>query len=116
MLVCGGREFYDADFLFDKLDSVHEITPIKLIIEGGANGADSLAREWAKSREVEYDEYMAQWKKFGKAAGRMRNEQMLVEAFPDVVIAFDGGNGTAHMKRIAREAQIKVVEFSRLKK
>jgi len=112
-IVCGGREFYDAEFLYQELDRIHDKTPFSVIIEGGANGADSLAREWAKSREVEFDEYPAKWKDYGHRAGPIRNRQMLNEAHPDVVIAFDGGNGTADMKKIARARGVRVLELTR---
>jgi hypothetical protein len=113
VLVCGGREFSDAEFLFQQLDRIHALTPISVIIEGAARGADSLAREWAISREVEISEYPAKWNVHKNNAGFVRNLQMLNEGKPDVVVAFDGGKGTAHMKRIAKTSGIKVVELKR---
>jgi len=53
----------------------------------------------------------AEWDKFGRRAGPLRNEQMLREGKPDVVVAFPGGRGTAHMVRIAKEAGIDVLEI-----
>ena len=52
--------------------------------------------------------YPANWKKHGRAAGPIRNKQMLEEAKPDLVIAFPGGAGTANMVKQAREAGVKV--------
>jgi hypothetical protein len=53
---------------------------------------------------------MADWKRFGRAAGPMRNERMLKEGRPDLVIAFPGRTGTAGMKALAREAGVMIIE------
>jgi hypothetical protein len=48
--------------------------------------------------------------RLGRDAGRVRNERMLVEGRPELVIAFRGGRRTEHMVRIARHAGIEVIE------
>lgn len=119
ILVCGGREFDDWDLLSYHLTELHEnmgdMNNPLLIIEGGAKGADFLARVWAKYRAIEfpvtYDEFPANWKKYGKAAGHIRNQQMLDEVKPDLVVAFPGGTGTADMVKRAKKAGITVLEY-----
>jgi hypothetical protein len=54
---------------------------------------------------------MAEWETLGRKAGPIRNERMLTEGKPDLVVAFPGGRGTAHMTRLAREAGVEVVEI-----
>ncbi|MCH9665459.1 MAG: DUF2493 domain-containing protein [Gammaproteobacteria bacterium] len=44
-------------------------------------------------------------------AGFNRNGLMLKNGKPDLVVAFEGGNGTADMMRIARSAGVKVVHI-----
>ena len=83
-----------------------------VVIHGGARGADQLAGAWAKERQVSYKTYPAQWDRYGKSAGFRRNEQMLNEGNPDLIIAFPGGNGTAHMMRIARQRGYEVTEIA----
>ena len=56
--------------------------------------------------------YRADWEGLGRKAGPIRNQQMLDEGKPDLVVAFPGGRGTANMMRIAREAGIEVIEVS----
>ena len=46
---------------------------------------------------VVVEEFKADWDKFGRAAGPIRNAQMLREGKPDLVVAFPGGRGTANM-------------------
>ncbi len=110
VLVCGGRRFNDISLLNDTLNTFR--SNISVLISGNARGADQLGEQWAKTNGVEIDRYPAQWDIYGKSAGFRRNEQMLREGKPNVVIAFRGGTGTAHMVRTAKAANIKVWEVS----
>lgn len=109
VLVCGGRDFDDWELFHTSMSKIcgHSCPTI---IEGGAKGADFLARVWAKLYNLEYEEYPANWKKYGKGAGHIRNKQMLDEGKPDIVIAFPGGYGTLNMIKQSTRAGIKVVE------
>lgn len=107
VLVTGGREYKDQALVFKVLDLMHGKHGIKLIIEGGARGADHLARLWAKSRDVPLRTFPADWKVHGKRAGPIRNGQMLKEGHPDWVIAFEGGSGTADMLSQAWKAGVR---------
>lgn len=55
---------------------------------------------------------IADWSKYGKAAGPMRNQKMLDEYKPDLVVALPGGRGTADMVSRARVAGVEVIEAS----
>lgn len=67
-----------------------------------------LARGWAAERTLPYMTFPANWDRFGKAAGPIRNKWMLEYGQPDLVVAFPGGKGTAHMVKIATEAGVAV--------
>lgn len=108
ILVCGGRTYTDAPAAYAALDRAHARRPIKLIIEGGAKGADRLGRQWAAIRAIPCVTFEADWDTYKKGAGFRRNVQMLVEGKPDGVIAFPGGTGTAHMVRCAQAAKVTV--------
>ena len=77
-----------------------------IIISGHAKGADSLAEQWAKKREVSLEIYPAEWDVYGKSAGFMRNQQMIDEGLPDLVVAFSGGKGTVNMIKLSNQANI----------
>lgn len=81
------------------------------IIHGGAKGADLWADYWAVHNFCPVHEFKADWDKHGKSAGPIRNQQMLDEGKPDLVIAFPGGRGTEDMKARARKAGVKVIEY-----
>lgn len=115
VLVCGGRDFTDYHTLFEILDGQHKAEPFSALIEGGALGADRFARRWASERGVPVETFDADWKTYGRAAGPIRNGEMLVRGRPDRVIAFpraDGkiGDGTAGMVALARRAKLPVLE------
>lgn len=112
VLVCGGRDFGSFDRVCQVLDDLHKETRIGVVIHGAARGADLLAAAWASQRKVAHMPFAADWHKHGRAAGPIRNKWMLEEGKPDLVIAFPGGNGTAHMVRIAREAGVEVREIT----
>jgi hypothetical protein len=108
VLVCGGRDFKDKDFVFDYLTDTMP-NPVT-IISGWANGPDSFAVEWASDWEQNVMLFPAKWVHYGNRAGPIRNEEMLKDGKPDLVVAFPGGSGTAHMVKIAKAAGVKVIE------
>jgi hypothetical protein len=96
--------------VFDALDAIHAETVIRWIIEGGAKGADESAAIWAIRRGVTSQRFSASWAERGPAAGPIRNQQMIDEGKPDLVLAFPGGRGTADMVRRAKAAGVEVRE------
>lgn len=110
VLVCGGRDFADAVFLNAELDRLHAEYRFTVLIEGCARGADQLAGLWADARGIRHLKFPADWHGLGRKAGPIRNEQMLREGKPNLVVAFPGGRGTAHMSGIARAAGLTVIE------
>jgi UDP-N-acetylmuramoylalanine-D-glutamate ligase len=115
ILVCGGRDYHDWHHALITLNWIHdERGPISLVIHGGAKGADALGQEWAKSKGIAVSAYYADWAKHGKAAGPLRNQRMVDEAKPDLVVAFPGGRGTADMVSRAKKAGISVIEALKL--
>jgi hypothetical protein len=116
VLVCGSRDFSHAEEIWLQLDSYNVEFPIEVIIEGGALGADHYAKIWANDENIPVEEYRAEWKTYGTKAGPIRNEQMLTEGRPDIVMAFPSkrlseSKGTLHMVTIARKAHIPVIVY-----
>lgn len=110
VIVCGGRDFKDREFLFSALDAAHRKRKITKVAQGLCpTGADAFAAEWAKARGIDCIGFLANWAEFGRKAGPMRNQQML-DYGPDGVIAFPGGNGTADMVRRAQRSGVIVWE------
>lgn len=109
VLVCGGRDFDNYEELAAALRKVDNARRITLLIEGGASGADTLARRWARQKGIPVDTYRADWNRWGtKMAGEARNQRMLDEGKPDLVVAFPGDTGTADMIGRAQRAGVPV--------
>jgi hypothetical protein len=110
VLVCGGRGFNDRDMFESVMNNAASRTAFLRVIQGGASGADAMAREWCVKWRYAYEHFPADWRTHGKAAGPIRNQRMIDEGKPDLVIAFPGGRGTADMVRRAKAAGLQVVE------
>ena len=98
--------------LSQALDTIHGETPLDCVVHGAAPGADTLADTWARSRGIKVERYYALWKTYGLGAGAIRNQKMLDDGKPDIVIAFPGGPGTADMIRRALKARVPVKRVS----
>ena len=117
VLVCGDRNWKDKKRIEEELlKSCKEFDIFSpkdiVVIEGGAKGVDSLAGEVAKELGFRLLVYPAEWEKFGKMAGPLRNIEMLEDGKPDLVLAFHAdlskSKGTAHMVKIAKKKGIEV--------
>lgn len=106
VLVCGDRDWTDGMLVRQVLEKLRP----RVIIEGGARGADACARAVAPAIEAELLTFWAEWKKHGKAAGPIRNQRMLDEGKPDLVIAFHDdlgrSKGTNDMLARAERANV----------
>lgn len=113
VLVCGSRD-WDAGSPIAAILNGYLLTGPLTVIEGGALGADRLARKWAEDFArfgVTHQQFPADWGTNGKAAGPIRNGQMLRDGKPDVVWAFTSkplaqSRGTADMVKRAKAAGI----------
>lgn len=110
VLVCGARHYDDKIRVFRELDKIRKAKKIHVIIEGGARGADSLARQYAKDKGIQLQTFRTDWKTHGKAAKPIRNQTMIDEGNPDLVIVFSGGRYAADLIAKAKDAKIKVFE------
>lgn len=115
ILVCGGRTYGlkkdEAEIIFQSLDLLHDTYGITCLVVGCANGADTIAYEWAKAKgNIIIHKHEAEWKKYGKKAGVLRNIKMLEENEDiELVVAFPGGKGTADMVNRAKRKNKEVV-------
>lgn len=111
-LICGGRYYRDTTREWAVLDAlVEEFGRPAIIIEGGADGADAIAKQWADVRGIAVATVEAKWNQHGKRAGYIRNAAMLYLQ-PSLVVCFPGGKGTEMMYQLAKEAKVKTLRFS----
>lgn len=114
VLVCGGRDYQDAEKMEGFLDRIHAIRSIELLVTGACyrGGADLLAEKWARGAEVPYLGIPARFRtgKAGRGEGPLRNQRMLDLTNPHLAIAFPGGNGTKNLVKEARSRGVWTVE------
>lgn len=111
VLVCGDRNWTNRSMIWDVLDALRNGHQM-IVIEGHARGADKAAHDWAvgnRNLGVQLVCMPANWERYGKAAGPIRNREML-EHEPDLVLAFhdaiETSKGTADMLTIAADADV----------
>ena len=83
--VIGSRNFNDYELVKTTLSTLN----ITLLVSGGAKGADSLGERYATENNIETLIFKPDWEKHGKAAGMIRNTDIINNA--DTVIAFWDG-------------------------
>ena len=116
IIIAGGRDFTDKKFMYTALDRLFRdfddemhmpIMPLE-IVSGTARGADALGADWATANWVRLKEFPADWDKYGKGAGYVRNEEMAIYA--NVLVAFWDGKsrGTKHMIDLAHKHGLEV--------
>lgn len=86
VIIAGPRDYSDYQFVEKNvLDLVSRYKDVE-IVEGGAKGVDSCACIIANNHGYKHKRFCAEWNKYGKVAGPMRNEEMALYA--DMLIAF----------------------------
>lgn len=112
VLICGSRDWDNPEPIKKLIDRLPKGT---VVIEGEQRGADKMAARLAKEAGFQVDPYPADWTRYHKAAGPIRNKQMLIEGKPDIVYAFykhkSVSKGTANMVAQARSAEVMVEEY-----
>lgn len=108
VLCCGDRDWWDRITIQKRLK---EFAADTVVIEGEARGADLMSASVAKEIGLTVLPFPADWEKFKKAAGPIRNCQMLDQK-PDLVIAFhndiESSKGTKHCVTEAKRRGIPV--------
>ncbi len=109
VLICGSREGYCVEAIPSYISA---FGPNVIIIQGGAKGADTDAGREAVRQNLHMVCVEADWERYGKFAGKYRNEAMAKMLRPqDSVIAFWDGRspGTRHMVEHARKMGFEVL-------
>ena len=112
LLITGDRNWSNDQIIGAVLTSLARDYPDLVLIEGGANGADILSADIGRYLGIKVLEFKADWNRFGRGAGPIRNQQMLDEGKPTAVMAFHpdlkNSRGTLDMVKRARRANLPV--------
>ena len=112
LLVTGDRNWVDIV----PIQTILSLLPRgSIIIHGDAAGADKLAGAVAFDLKLTVDIYPANWELYGRAAGPLRNVEMLRSGRPDFVVGFhnnlEASRGTRHMLDIASKANKPIIHY-----
>ena len=117
VLVCGSRQWSNRATIRSWLTKLKDFG-YDTLVEGEAVGADSIAREEGEALGLTILSFPANWAKFGRAAGYIRNSQMLLEGQPNLVIYFslnlEASKGTKNMVEQATKAGVPVIDGNNL--
>lgn len=83
------------------------------VVSGAARGVDKLGEMWAKENKVAIKQFPADWDKFGRKAGHIRNEEMAQYATCLIAIWDGESPGTGSMIHYAIKYGLKMSVFVR---
>lgn len=119
VIIAGTRDFDNYELLKQKMDKIlagkvrnnEEI----IIISGTARGADKLGERYAREKGYKVERYPANWDKYGKRAGYIRNEQMAKVADACVCFWNEQSKGTKHMIDLAKQYKLalRVINYNK---
>jgi len=103
IIIAGGREYSNYEELKKICDYLLKDKKDIEIVSGNAKGADTLGEKYAVEKGYKISLFPADWDKYNKAAGYIRNKEMA--EYADALIAFWDGKskGTNHMINLAKE-------------
>jgi hypothetical protein len=112
-IIAGSRDFTDQRLVDEAMETCGFASEVTEVVCGMARGVDTLGLRWANRRGLAVARYPANWDRWGKRAGLVRNEEMARNA--EALVAIPGeGPGTKHMITMAwrYELRIYIVEFA----
>lgn len=112
LIIAGGRSRRISKNDKDLLDEIYEQEDIDTVISGDCKGVDQDGSEWAESKGIRVWRYPAEWQKYGKRAGPIRNEEMAKTA--DAVVLFPGGVGTESMFNLAKKYNLRIYDYQHI--
>jgi hypothetical protein len=107
-IIAGPRFVTNYQILLDAVSEVQQHWTITTVISGTARGVDSLGERWAKENGIPLERYPADWERYGRTAGPIRNREM-AEVAEALLAIWDGkSTGTGHMIRTGQKRKFRV--------
>lgn len=108
-IIAGSRNITDYSIVEDALTKIS--WRVTGVVSGTARGVDRLGEQWARNHGVTVRQFPADWDKYGKAAGSIRNEEMASNADALVAIWDGASRGTQNMVEQAKRHGLKVLVY-----
>lgn len=120
LIVAGSRDFDNEELAYKVLDTLTaHLVDISgdphsevQIVSGKATGADKIGEQYAQDHYLGIKEFPADWKKYGNAAGPIRNNEMA--SYADALVCFWDGQskGTKNMIKLAQDAGLSLFIYN----
>ena len=108
--VTGGRDFINFLTIRKAFKEIN-LNENDILVHGGCHGCDKLCSQIAKNEfNAKIEEHKADWQKYGKAAGPIRNKEMLKSNI-DMLLVFRGWKGTNNCVEEAKKLKINIRKF-----
>ena len=104
------REKNQVFLILDKVFLNLNLNEPPVIFDGGCSGVDACGKEYAKTKGWQVDTYKADWLNLGKAAGPLRNQQMVDKADMLVVIRTKNSRGSKDVLARAKNKGIRFID------
>lgn len=109
LIIAGSRTITLSDNVYPYLDHVTSfLSKPFTVVSGGAEGVDYLGEKWAASQKLHVRKFAADWDRYGKSAGPIRNALMAWYGTHLVAIWDGESRGTANMIDIAQKSGLTV--------
>ena len=108
LIIAGGRKYLFTEEDTAKLDRIRHL--VTEVVSGKATGADTCGEDWANKNGIPIESKPADWARYGKPAGCIRNREMA--KYADAVALFPGNEGTANMWEEAKAAKLHVYDMT----
>jgi YspA, cpYpsA-related SLOG family len=105
LIVAGSRTVIDKELIYSHIDKISDITEI---VSGMAKGPDRIGLAYALQNDISCRRMPADWNRYPKAAGHIRNAEM-ADVATHLLAFWDGiSSGTLHMISVARKKGLRV--------
>lgn len=109
--IVGSRGFDEYEVLEESILSLFQPDQINKIISGGAIGTDTLAEQFSSKHNVQIEVIKPEWNKYGRAAGPIRNKEIM-KAADFAIVFWDGSSkGTLNDLKICYKQGISHTVF-----
>lgn len=107
VIIAGSRTINEKD-VREALHRCPWVGFISAVVSGTARGADEFGENWAREHSININKFPADWEKFGKRAGPLRNKEMAENA-EGLIAVWDGqSRGTFSMIDLAKKRGLRI--------
>jgi len=116
LVICGSRTFEDYGKFEKELNKQIEGLKVDLILSGGCRGVDAMAKNYAQLNGYEHKELKANWRRFGRGAGPMRNTELAKQGTSTIGFWDGESKGTYDMLKKAKNHEHEHVSYYHTRK